>query len=80
MAEVFGVIAGIVVLVLLFKPVFGDASSFWECVRFWFTPDIFSMFRGEWGEDWWAEMKLGFWAGCGFLTGFAVHWAVGLAA
>ena len=24
-----------------------------------------SWFQGEWGEDWWAEMKLSLWLGCG---------------
>lgn len=73
MCEVIGIIAGIVVLLLLFKPFFGDISGFWECVRFWLTPDIFSLFRGEWGEDWLAEMKLGFWLFCGGAAGYAVY-------
>ena len=73
MPEAIGIIAGIAVLFLLFRPLFGDASGFWECIRFWFTPDIFSLFRGEWGQDWWAEMKLGFWLFCGGVVGFAVY-------
>jgi hypothetical protein len=76
MPETFGIIAGIAVLVLFFKPVFGDAGCFWECVRFWLTPDILSLFRGEWGEDWWAEMKLGVWLFCGGAIGFAVYCGV----
>jgi len=73
MAEASGFIAGIIVLALLFKPVFGDASQFWECVRFWFTPDVFSLFRGEWAADRWAEMKLGFWLLCGAAAGFGAY-------
>lgn len=73
MCEVIGIIAGIIVLALLFKPFFGDLPGFWECVRYWLTPDIFSLFRGEWGEDWLAEMKLGFWLFCGAGAGFAVY-------
>jgi hypothetical protein len=76
LGEVFGIIAGIVTLALLFKPIFGDASGFRECVRFWFTPDILSLFRGEWDRDWWAEMKLGFWLICGVATGIAVYTGV----
>jgi hypothetical protein len=46
--------------------VFKDWGDFWECVKFWLTPDIISLFRGEWIEDWWAEMKLFVWiALCG---------------
>jgi hypothetical protein len=73
MCEVLGIIAGIVVLVSLFKPFFDDLSGFLECVRFWFTPDIISMFRGEWGDDWLAELKLGVWLACGGATGYAVY-------
>jgi hypothetical protein len=65
------VAAGLLVLVLLFKPIFGGLDGFMECVRFWFTPDVFSLFRGEWGEDFWAEMKLGIWLGLGAASGYA---------
>ena len=73
MAEVCGIAAGGVVLALLFKPFFGDWGGFWDCVRFWFTPDIISLFCGEWEEDRWAEMKLGLWLVCGGIVGFAVY-------
>ena len=73
MSEVAGIIAGVVVLGVLFKPFFEDAEHFWRCIRFWFTPDLFSLFRGEWREDWWAEMKLGLWFMCGSGAGFAIY-------
>jgi hypothetical protein len=41
--------------------VFKDWGDFWECVKFWLTPDIISLFRGEWIEDQWAQMKLFVW-------------------
>ena len=41
---ILGVLAGIGVMVLLFKPLFGDKEGFIDCVKFWFTPDIFSIF------------------------------------
>ena len=48
---------------------FGDWESFLRCVRFWFTPDALSFFRGEWDEDRWSEMKLGlFFLLCGLLV------------
>jgi len=76
MPEAIGIIAGIAVLILFFKPFFGDASGFWECVRFWFTPDVFSLFRGEWGADMLAEIKMGLWLGCGGAVGYAVYTGV----
>ena len=76
MAITCGIIAGVLVLVLLFKPFFGDVGGFWECIRFWLTPDVVSMFRGEWEEDWWSEMKLGLWLVCGGAAGFGVYTGV----
>ena len=71
-----GIAVAIGVMVLLFKPLFGDADGFGECVRFWLTPDLLSLFKGEYSEDWWAEMKLGIWlflaGGCGFAAWYGV--------
>ena len=50
---------------------FNNANGFWGCVRFWLTPDVFSLFHGEWTEDWWAELKLGLWFISGIFAGFA---------
>jgi hypothetical protein len=36
-------------------------SGFWECLRFWITPDIVSMVKGEFSDDFWAEMKIFWW-------------------
>ncbi len=62
---------------LLFKIFFDGFGEFLECLRFWFTPEIVSIFRGEWNEDLWAEMKLfiyvGLSVGVGFLTNFSLH-------
>ncbi len=40
--------------------VFRDWGEFWECIKYSLTPDIVSLFRGEWAEDRWAQMKLAF--------------------
>ncbi|AQT66953.1 hypothetical protein STSP2_00091 [Anaerohalosphaera lusitana] len=40
---------------------FRDWDGFWEAIRFWLTPDVFSMFTGEFFDDWWAESKLAAW-------------------
>ena len=77
MGIVFGIIVGIVVMALLFKPIFKTSDHFRECLRYAFTPDLISMFRGEYGEDWFASMKIGLWVGVGILSGIAVNAGVG---
>ncbi|MCK5861920.1 MAG: hypothetical protein KAH38_05510 [Candidatus Hydrogenedentes bacterium] len=53
--------------------IFKDWDDFKTSLLFWFTPDVISLFRGQFFEDRWAEMKLGFWlaccGGCVFLEG-----------
>jgi hypothetical protein len=70
---ILAVIAGTAVLVLLFRPFFGDKDGFFECIKFWFTPDIFSLFFGKYFHDIFSEMKLGLWIFCGVITGIGVH-------
>jgi hypothetical protein len=72
-AEVCGVVTGIVILALLFKPFFGDASNFWKCVRFCFSSAIFSRFLGDVSGNNWSEMQLLFWLFCGGLSGFVTY-------
>ena len=74
---ILGCLIGVVVLVLLFKPIFGGLDEFLQCVKFWFTPDIISLFRGEYTEDWLSEMKLGLWLAAGGIAGVLSY--VGLA-
>jgi hypothetical protein len=45
---------------------FKDWDEFKEAVIFWFTPNVISLFRGEYWDDRWAEMKLGLWLFCCF--------------
>ncbi|HEX4350730.1 MAG TPA: hypothetical protein VH251_10090 [Verrucomicrobiae bacterium] len=52
---------GLFVAFCFFKPIFGDWEGFWECVKFWFTPDIICLFRGQWQEQDWSELKLFLW-------------------
>lgn len=73
MAIAAGIVVGIIILAVLFKPLFGDGDGFVECLRYWLTPDILSLFRGEWSEDWWSEMKLAVWLICGGGLGFAAY-------
>lgn len=73
LAIVLAVIVGIAVAALLFKPFFGNAEEFFRCVKFYFTPDVFSFFRGEFWDDWWAETKIGFWLGAAGISGTGTY-------
>ena len=52
------------IYILIGKVIFKDRDDFWEAVRFWFTPNFISFFRGEYWRDRFAEMKLGFFILC----------------
>ncbi len=43
---------------LYWKSFFGSWDKFGQCVKFWLTPNIISMFRGQYWEDRGAEMRL----------------------
>ncbi len=53
------------------KMLYADLGEFFEGIFFWLTPDIVSMFRGEFWDDCWAEVKLFVFAGAcvGVLVG-----------
>ena len=70
LANIGGIVTGLLVLVGLFKPIFGDLDDFYDCVKFWVTPDIISFFRGEGVDDYWAEMKLFLWLLLGIGSGY----------
>lgn len=72
-AVVSGLVATVIVMAVLFKPLFGDWEGFVECIKFWITPDIFSLFTGEYLEDRWSELKLVFWLVCGLLSWSGVY-------
>lgn len=74
---VLGIIAAVVVLVLTFKLIFGNGENFWEAVKFWLKPDIFSWFDGTGFEDFISEMKLFLWLGSGVGTFFIVSGLLG---
>lgn len=44
---------------LLFNLIFSDMDDFKESIKFTVTPDIFSLFRGEYVKDRIGEMKFG---------------------
>jgi hypothetical protein len=57
----------IIILTLLNVPLylwlgrafFGGWQGFFDCIVFWFKPDLWSLLRGEWWDDMLAELKLG---------------------
>lgn len=44
---------------IFYKLIFRDEQEFNNSVKYKFTPDIFSLFRGEYLKDNFAEFKLG---------------------
>lgn len=70
--EIIGVASGLTVMVLLFRVIFGNSATFWESVKFWLTPDIFSWLNGNGFADFLGELRLFLWFGAGFGTFFLV--------
>lgn len=66
-------IVGLITAALLFRPFFETREEFYDCVRFWFTPDFISMFRGLYLEEQWAELKLLVWIGASGLMGYGTY-------
>ena len=52
-------VVNIPIHIFLAKLMFGGWEGFKEAICFLFTPDIFSIFSGEYIGDRWAEAKLG---------------------
>ncbi len=76
MAVFLAVLCGLGLLVLLFKPVFGNRGEFLRCLKYYLTPDIISLFRGKYGEDTWAELKLFVWFVPPIVAGLLVYFGV----
>lgn len=73
---VLGGVAAILVWILFFRLFFSDRDEFLEAIRFWLTPDWFSLWNGEYWADFWAEVKLGLWFSLGLGAGVFVHFAL----
>ena len=69
--EVVAVILALGSMVLAGNLIFADWGEFGDAIVFWLKPDFISWFQGEGLEDFFAELKLGFLAICGFGT----YWA-----
>jgi len=73
MAEACGVAAGLLTLALLYRLFFRDSEELFEAIGYWFKPDMWSLFKGEFAADWFAEAKLGLWIGISSIVGFGVY-------
>ena len=57
-AVIAAIVAGFLVARPLFKWIFDDGDDFWDCVKFSFTPNLFSFFRGQYFDDMKQSLKL----------------------
>ena len=73
---ILAVIVGIIVLVLLFRPFFGNAQGFFDCITFWFTPDILSLLLGKYFVDSLSQVKLFIWLLCGIGAGVGTYYGL----
>ena len=63
-------VLNIPIYILIGKVFFGDFAGFLTALKFWFTPDVFSLFKGRYWDDTMAEMKLGVFI---FVCGLCVY-------
>ncbi len=73
MTILLSILAVLVVLRLTFNWFFDDLDDLMEAVKLWFTPEIITVFRGKWGDEMWAELKIFVWLVLGVAAGFSVH-------
>ena len=73
MSVILAILGGSAVSYMLYKLLFDTLDEFMDCVRFWFTPDIISLFRGQYYEDAWAEMKLILWLAISIGSGYGIY-------
>lgn len=73
MAIILSILSGGITAAMLFYLLFGDWEEFVECVRFWFTPELWSALKGEWHDDVWAEIKLLIFFGLSIAVGILTY-------
>jgi len=70
------ILVGLFAAWLLFRTFFDDFENFKECVGYWFTPDIISLFRGEWMENEWASAKIFLYFAICVGSGYGTYWGL----
>ncbi|WP_223787041.1 hypothetical protein [Marinicella meishanensis] len=73
MVYVLSILAGLTVMRFTFRWFFDDWQDLAENLRHWFTPEVISVMRGEWGDSLWAELRLFIWLGLGVLGGYGCY-------
>ncbi len=73
-----GVSVAVALLVgrFLYPLMFQDREDFWDCVRFSLTPNLVSMFRGQYLEDVVKSLKLGAFASASGLAGYLTYFGL----
>lgn len=64
---------GAAVAGVLFKVFFDSWEDFLDCLRLESTPELLSVFRGEWHERQWAHVKVLFYVGLSGGSGLMTH-------
>ena len=65
-----GVIVFILTAGVLFNMVFSSKDDFIDSVKYYFTPDVWSVFKGEFHQDFVAQGKLFIWLALSCLAGY----------
>lgn len=79
--QALAIILAIAIVVVIwkftFRFFFDDQQDFWECFRFSCTPDLLSMFRGEYMEDMGKSFKFTLYVWCGLGAGLLTYFGLG---
>ena len=73
--SVIGAIGFMVTAGLLFNIVFSSKDDFVNCLKYYFTPDVWSLLKGEFHQDFFAEGKILIWLVLSALVGYGMHQA-----
>lgn len=64
-------IINIPLFIRLFRCLFPNRQDFFKCIKYFFTPDLYSLFKGEYIKDRSHEFMIGFFVmGCGVMIAF----------
>ena len=70
---VFGILVGLVLLVVMWKPFFGTGKEFRRCLGYLFMPNLLSALFGDLQKDWEASLKIQLWLLTGVVAGVLVY-------
>jgi len=71
--SIVGVLGFIITAGLTFNFFFSSKEDFFDCVKYYLTPDIWSILKGQFHQDFFAEAKIFFWLILSLGMGFCVH-------